>query len=355
MGFNIPYTHSEERPSRALMTKSAMAGAQTLLLYPAGPDARRAGHRGDQADRGDRVAGGRARPVLRGGRRSRWSTAPKPLPLERRRSPPARSGWRDAGQAADLGLHQHGRERAVRRRGVRDHHGAGPDGVHHARGDRRARGDGARGPAHRPGRRGRARRLDRRAHVPGRHPARGRDEAARRRWTAEHGVPSVAFEMLGPPRLTKLLFEAHLLVAAHAERGVALAASDAGPAGEGSAGAGGSRPGAARRDPVGRDPDPLPGREGDVPRGRRWWCRRPRATRWRRRRAAGWTCGRPTPRCGSSGPRRSCAQAEERRARRAGSGSDEEWFGVNPVEPIAPWRLATWIFRHEDKGERIKR
>ena len=27
---------------------------------------------------------------------------------------------------------------------------------------------------------------------------------------AQHGVPSVAFEMLGPPRLTKLLFEAHL-------------------------------------------------------------------------------------------------------------------------------------------------
>jgi len=28
---------------------------------------------------------------------------------------------------------------------------------------------------------------------------------------------------------------------------------------------------------------------------------------------------------------------------------------VNPVEPIAPWRLAVWVFRHEDRGERIKR
>ena len=33
MGLNIPYTHSEERPSRVLMSKSAVAGAQTLLLY----------------------------------------------------------------------------------------------------------------------------------------------------------------------------------------------------------------------------------------------------------------------------------------------------------------------------------
>ena len=33
MGFNIPYTHGEERPSRVLLSKSAVAGAQTLLLY----------------------------------------------------------------------------------------------------------------------------------------------------------------------------------------------------------------------------------------------------------------------------------------------------------------------------------
>src|SRR3970282_398964 len=33
MGFNIPYTHSEERPSRMLLTKSALAGAHSLLLF----------------------------------------------------------------------------------------------------------------------------------------------------------------------------------------------------------------------------------------------------------------------------------------------------------------------------------
>jgi hypothetical protein len=33
MGLNIPYTHSEERPSRVLLSKSAIAGAQSMLLF----------------------------------------------------------------------------------------------------------------------------------------------------------------------------------------------------------------------------------------------------------------------------------------------------------------------------------
>ncbi len=33
MGLNIPYTHSEERPSRVLLSKSCVAGAHTLLLF----------------------------------------------------------------------------------------------------------------------------------------------------------------------------------------------------------------------------------------------------------------------------------------------------------------------------------
>ena len=42
MGINIPYTHSEDRPSRMLLTKAAIAGAQTHLLFlmgrtPEGP------------------------------------------------------------------------------------------------------------------------------------------------------------------------------------------------------------------------------------------------------------------------------------------------------------------------------
>jgi len=42
MGLNIPYTHSEEKPSRMLLSKSALAGAHTMLLFllartPGGP------------------------------------------------------------------------------------------------------------------------------------------------------------------------------------------------------------------------------------------------------------------------------------------------------------------------------
>ena len=42
MGLNIPYTHSEEKPSRVLLSKSAIAGAHTMLLFlmgrtPEGP------------------------------------------------------------------------------------------------------------------------------------------------------------------------------------------------------------------------------------------------------------------------------------------------------------------------------
>ncbi|NQV50108.1 MAG: short-chain dehydrogenase [Candidatus Marinimicrobia bacterium] len=33
MGFNIPYTHSEEKPSKMLMSKSSLAGAHTMLLW----------------------------------------------------------------------------------------------------------------------------------------------------------------------------------------------------------------------------------------------------------------------------------------------------------------------------------
>ena len=43
MGLNIPYTHGEEKPSRLLMSKAAIAGAQTNLTFlmartPGGPD-----------------------------------------------------------------------------------------------------------------------------------------------------------------------------------------------------------------------------------------------------------------------------------------------------------------------------
>jgi hypothetical protein len=48
-------------------------------------------------------------------------------------------------------------------------------------------------------------------------------------------------------------------------------------------------------------------------------------------------------------------QAEERRRHPAGSGSDEDWLAIRPADGIEPSRFATWIFKYEDEGERIKR
>jgi NAD(P)-dependent dehydrogenase (short-subunit alcohol dehydrogenase family) len=49
------------------------------------------------------------------------------------------------------------------------------------------------------------------------------------------------------------------------------------------------------------------------------------------------------------------AQAERRAGRAADSGSDVDWTAIGADEPIEPARFVTWVFRFEDRGERIKR
>src|SRR5438094_909406 len=49
------------------------------------------------------------------------------------------------------------------------------------------------------------------------------------------------------------------------------------------------------------------------------------------------------------------AQAARRRSRPADSGSDVDWTALGADDPIEPARFATWVFRYEDRGERIKR
>ena len=56
------------------------------------------------------------------------------------------------------------------------------------------------------------------------------------------------------------------------------------------------------------------------------------------------------------------AQAERRVGQAAagegggeGHGSDVDWTAIGPDDPIEPARFATWVFRFEDRGERIKR
>jgi hypothetical protein len=55
------------------------------------------------------------------------------------------------------------------------------------------------------------------------------------------------------------------------------------------------------------------------------------------------------------------SQAERRRAPAPlppwgdESGSDVDWTAIEPEDEICPARFATWVFGHEDFGERIKR
>jgi hypothetical protein len=181
-------------------------------------------------------------------------------------------------------------------------------------------------------------------------------EAALRRLgelEAESGVRSIAFEMLGPPRLTKLLFEAYLMSRLFASV-QALASARPGDLGR-------RAEELLRRDPalraeilsvgipiasadgerVYRGPLVMvPPADGDplaaAPRG------------WVDLRAA--NCELWVARA-----RRMVELAGGRAAHRRGTGSDEEWTGIEPGDPIAPWRMATWVFRYEDRGERIKR
>jgi hypothetical protein len=169
---------------------------------------------------------------------------------------------------------------------------------------------------------------------------------------AEHGVRSVAFEMLGPPRLSKNLFEG--FICARLRPSVrALAESDATALAAEAAAL--MRDDAALRslvvtvglpivvagERVYRGAEvivpPVDGDvEGAIPRG--WVDLRPgNLDVW---------VGRA---------RRVVQQDLDRAGRPPGSGSDEDWFAMRAADPIEPARFARWIFTYEDEGERIKR
>ena len=225
MGLNIPFTHSESSPSRKLLTKSAVAGAHTLLLYlmartPESPAVKEI--KPTAAISWKRIVNGRVE--WRGGAVTRVdSVAAVPVA----EAFPERGGegyhahrvlkqdfgkdtlWRDTGEPIEgvyldsgenglfsayefealtaLGLMEFITPEEIARDAVREivGHPTGKDVV--------AALDGATsGPTYRAGvlRQSALDYMD-------------RAEAA--------ATPSVAFEMLGPPRLTKLLFEGELL------------------------------------------------------------------------------------------------------------------------------------------------
>ncbi|MFN2433724.1 MAG: short-chain dehydrogenase [Gemmatimonadota bacterium] len=211
MGLNIPYTHSEEKPSRLLLSKSALAGAHSMLLFlmgstPRGPVIKEIKPAAAVAWKA--IGSG---PVLRRGR-------PLPLydcPLESAASPeralrPDAAGWTaldgqvleaafvDTGENGMFSLEEFetvtalGQMEFVTPEEIARHALVEIKGGGTGREIVRALAGACLGPSYRAGVL-RREALDALVAL---------DSDAR---------PSVAFEMLGPPRLSKLLWEAHLL------------------------------------------------------------------------------------------------------------------------------------------------
>ena len=214
MGLNIPYTHGEEKPSRVLLSKAAMAGAHSLLLFlmartPGGPAVKEV--KPTAAITWKQIEYG---PVKRRGR---------DIPLFD--CPPARGLALVRGESFDLEGHRGGQRLdgvlesvyidtgenglfslpefiALTELGQME--GVTPEdvasnvlreleGINTGYDIVSALDSAVMGPSYRAG------------------VLRQRAIAFARRLEREHGVDSIAFEILGPPKLSKLLFEAYML------------------------------------------------------------------------------------------------------------------------------------------------
>lgn len=350
MGFNIPYTHSEERPSRTLLTKSAVAGAHSLLLFlmgrtPGGPATVEIKPTAAIAWR--EIGFG---PVHRKGRPIPLVDCPSPVPVADAFRPGVEP-WRDLGRplegvyinTGENGLFSRDEFETVTTLGsmefitpeeVAQYVMLEIDGRPTGR-DIVAALDGAQaGPTYRAG--------ILRAHAVER----------LRQLEQRSGTRVVAYEMLGPPRLTKLLYEAHLLsVLRPSVRTLADSAAEA-LASEAHA--------LLRTDHVLRQqivsvglPIVTPDGSG-VYRGRSVVVPpdpgEPLAAAGR-----GWVDLRPAQFAAWIRRAGEMVRSAEARAADPGSGSDADWTGIGADDPIEPSRFATWVFRVEDLGERIKR
>ncbi len=349
MGFNIPYTHSEERPSRMLLTKSALAGAHSLLLFLL---ARTPGAPATKEIKPTAVVGWREicyGPIKRAGRALRRVDCPQPLPLARAFAPGAR-GWRDTGEPiisvyADTGENgffarqEFETVTSLASMELITPEEIADDVVTELQGRPTGRDivaalDGATsGPTYRAG------------------IVRGAALAKLAQLERQHGVRSVAFEFLGPPRLTKMLYETQIL-------------SELVPAVEALAQADAADLARRAAQLMARDSDLrstilsiglpiivpgeqvyrgetilMPPGDGDAEAavGRGWVdLRAANCALWITR------------------ARRVVEQAEGR-SQTAGTGSDEDWEAIAPEDPISPARFAAWVFQYEDAGQRIKR
>jgi len=353
MGLNIPFTHSEERPSRMLLAKSGVAGAHTLLLYlmartPGGPAVKEI--KPTAAISWKRIGFGEVR---RSGRTIERIDATRPVPLTAAfeagagsdavsTGEPLRGVYVDSGEnglftvgefevLTALGLMEFITPEEIAANLVREVTGqpTGKDVI-------AALDASTSGPTFRAG-------VLREAAIT-------RMDALER----EHGVNSVAYEQLGPPRLAKLLFEGAILSRLYADiadaasldpddtavRAEALVRNDADlrsrmltigipvllPAG----------------DELLRGPEvrvaPAPGQAPDDPRlaDNGWVDLRP--ANWRR-----WR-----DRCAAM-----LHEVEYGPSADDGSRADVE-VGERQRQ-LRPGRLVAWIFRKEEQGERMKR
>lgn len=209
MGLNIPYTHSEERPSRVLLAKSAVAGAHSMLLFlmartPGAPITKEI--KPAAAIAWKRIAHG---PVVRRGETLRWVEArPRPLgatfsthdpAAARLLDRPLESVFIDTGENGIFSLEEFAalttaeQMEFVTPEEIAQYLIFEIEGRSTGHDIINALDNAVLGPTYRAGLM--------------RHWALERMNQLQR----QHGTHSVAFEMLGPPRLSKLLFEAHLL------------------------------------------------------------------------------------------------------------------------------------------------
>ena len=213
MGLNIPYTHGEEKPSRVLMSKAAMAGAHSLLLFlmgrtPNGPAIKEI--KPSAAITWKQIGYG---PIKKRGREIPLFDCPPDagLKLDGRQfdlggfqgSVPLndvlRSVFIDTGENGYFSLPEFtaittlGQMEGVTPEDIAHYAVAELEGFNTGRDIVSALDGAVMGPSYRAG------------------VLRHRAIEFARRLEREHGADSVAFEILGPPKLSKLLFEAHML------------------------------------------------------------------------------------------------------------------------------------------------
>jgi hypothetical protein len=348
MGLNIPYTHSEERPSRTLLAKSAVAGAHSLLLFLVGRTP------GEPAtvevkpttaiawrDIAFGPIGRQTQPIM-------MYDCPKPLALSAAFKPGA-NGWTNTGDAlravyvntGENGLFSRDEFETVTALGQMEF--ITPEEVaEYVIMELQGRPTGkdiiaaldaaTAGPTYRAG-------ILRAAAI-----------ERMKELEKEHGVRADAVEMLGPPRLSKILYEAFIL--SHLKGSIEeLAASDADDISSGAVSlVSGNSELRSRIISVGL-PIILPG--GEVFRGEHVVVSFQEGEDLDRTVGRGWVDLRTE--CCKVWIERARRILEQDRARPDGTGSDVDWGAIRAEDEIYPSRLAAWVFSHEDGGERIKR